>query len=74
MATEFERIKHDVAGRSVTVTSWFDGREGVWRASAPAYAYLFTVTDGEPSGADSRKAAIDAVTNRLSHYFQTSVS
>ncbi len=71
MATEFERLKCDIVGHSVMITSWYDDRLDAWRASAPAYAALFSERTGENCPPASRKAAIDDVINRLVDHFQT---
>src|ERR1051325_1155710 len=69
-ATEFERVKQEIAGRSITVTSWFDPAAGLWHASAPAYVGLLSRAAGGLGGAASRRAAIEAVSSRLIHHFR----
>lgn len=69
MALEFERIKQEVIGHSVTITSWYDDNENGWRASAPAYSFLFAARQGAFDECSSRKAAIDYVVHTLSGFF-----
>jgi len=68
MASEFERFKQDVRGRSVTITSWYDDRKQTWSGSAPAYAHLFSAAPAS-GGFASRKAAITHVLDVLARHF-----
>ena len=38
---DFQQIKHEVAGRSVAIDSWYDAEHGTWQACAPAYSFLY---------------------------------
>lgn len=73
MVTEFEQTKREVGGRSVMITSWFDAKESRWRASAPSYNSVGTLS---PMAARelcrTRKAAIDQVIHILSLHFAES--
>jgi hypothetical protein len=69
MTTEFERAKYDVGGRSVMITSWYDDRQEVWRASAPAYASALPARPDDNPPLDSRTAAIGQVIERLLNHF-----
>jgi hypothetical protein len=68
MASEFERFKQDVRGRSVTITSWYDDQRKTWSGSAPAYAHLFSALP-TAGGFSSRKAAITYVQEVLENHF-----
>jgi hypothetical protein len=63
---EFERARLDVAGRSVTITSWYEQDKHRWRASAPAFGHLLNNDgEGDPITGTTREKAIQAVRGRL---------
>ena len=69
MASEFEQTKRDVNGRSVMITSWFDGPKNGWRASAPSYANVGGGPAGNRDTCRTRQAAIDQVVHTLVRHF-----
>jgi hypothetical protein len=69
MGIEFERMKQEVCGRIVTITSWYDDNLRTWRASAPAYPYLTTRISAESDILTSRSAAIHRMITLLTAYF-----
>lgn len=71
MVTEFERIKHEVNGHSIIITSWYDDQTGTWGAGAPAYAHVLTGARTVPARSPSRSAAIEQVVRVLTHHFDT---
>ena len=71
MVTEFERIKQEVNGHSIIVTSWYDDQTQTWGAGAPAYAHVLTSARTTRPGSPSRSAAIEQVVRALAHHFNT---
>ena len=64
MDIEFEQTKRELSGRSILITSWFDGND--WRASAPGYSYLAALGHSDArSACSTRKAAIDQIVSLL---------
>ena len=63
MPTEFERVKYQISGRAVMVTSWFDSTDGTWSAGAPSYHHL--LYERSIRGQPSRKAAEEKVVTIL---------
>jgi hypothetical protein len=73
VVTEFEQTKRDVSGRSVMITSWFDAKENRWRASAPSYNRVGTLsTMAARELCRTRNAAIDQVIHILARHFAES--
>jgi hypothetical protein len=61
---EFEQTKRELSGRSILITSWFDGHD--WRASAPGYSHLAALGQSDArSACGTRKAAIDQIVSLL---------
>lgn len=71
MVTDFERLRFEVSGRTVTITVWYDERTQAWSSSAPAYSHLFS--RAAPASNRSRQAAIDAVRSVLNAHFAPKV-
>jgi len=70
VASEFEQTKRDVSGRSIMITSWFDDKRHGWRASAPSYTNVGTLTPAADKDAcRSRQAAIDQLVHTLVRHF-----
>ena len=69
MATEFEQTKRDCSGRSILITSWYDEQKKNWRASAPGYSHVRTLSSPEQGLCASRKAAIDRIVSLLTTHF-----
>jgi hypothetical protein len=69
MQTEFERSRVDVAGKGVTITSWYEPDKQRWRANAPAYGHMLTdVAEHTIIGgtrAQAIRAACEYLTKRL---------
>ena len=64
MDIEFEQTKRELSGKSILITSWFDGND--WRASAPAYSHLAALAySADRSACATRKAAIDQIISLL---------
>jgi len=68
---EFERVRLDVSGRGVTVTSWYDTLHQCWRANAPAHGHLLNDLVDNPVTGSTREKAIVAVRGRLAERFVT---
>jgi hypothetical protein len=67
MNTDFERTRLDIAGRGVTITSWYEFGKQRFRANAPAYLHLFNendAVDAQNTGT-TREGAVRAVRDRL---------
>src|SRR5690349_19665042 len=64
MASEFERSRTVIAGRQVTVTSWYDSTISAWRAGAPMYSHLLRGLHGG-AGSSSRVTAVQEVVRVL---------
>jgi hypothetical protein len=58
VASEFERITKEVAGRHIVITSWYDDTRQAWRASAPQYASLRSVGHASDLFHPSRNEAL----------------
>jgi len=70
MASEFEQTKRDVSGRSVMITSWFDTKKNGWRASAPGYDNVGSLSPmADREMCRTRVAAIDQVVHILVRHF-----
>lgn len=70
MASEFEQTKREVSGRSVIITSWFDPNKNGWRASAPSYNNVGSLSP--MAGREmyrTRQAAIDQIVHVLVRHF-----
>jgi hypothetical protein len=65
MVTEFERCRRTIGKREVTITSWIDGRNQTWSASAPEYIHRMGGYGTTPSGMSSRSQAIDRMVSIL---------
>jgi hypothetical protein len=65
---DFERMKQDISGHSVLITSWYDDSKQDWRANAPDYSFLSLNTKDRPLCA-SRKEAIQRMTSLLANHF-----
>ena len=65
----FERVRLEVAGRGVTVTSWFDPAKQVWHANVPAFLHLLGNQDQHAITGITREKAIQAVLGRLAPQF-----
>ena len=63
---EFERLRLEIAGRGVIVTSWFDSGKQVWRANAPALLHLLGDINPETMAGATREKAILAISGLLS--------
>lgn len=63
---EFERLRLDIAGRGVIVTSWFDSSKKTWRANAPALLHLLGEISPDIMVGATREKAIQAVAGLLS--------
>ena len=70
---DFERIKQEISGHSVTITSWYDDSTEMWQASAPAYSHLFSHPSARPIGSPTRKSAIERTINILTKHFNSPV-
>lgn len=67
MDNEFERARRDIGGRTVTITSWYDGAKETWSAGAPAYRQY--LNGAILTGFPSRNAAIQHVASCLRAHF-----
>ncbi len=65
MATEFDRSRETVCGRSITITSWYDDEAEGWRAGAPEYVHLLTVSSSPPLASSTRQQAVSRVAQIL---------
>lgn len=65
MQTEFERSRADVAGKGVTITSWYEPDKQRWRANAPEYAHLLADATGQTIIGETRSQAIRVACERL---------
>ena len=63
----YARMKHEVRGHPVLISSWYDDRKQHWRASAPIYVYLDFLT--APATCHSRQAAVEQICHLLATYF-----
>ena len=63
---EFERLRLEIAGRGVIVTSWFDSSKQTWRANAPALLHLLGDISPDAMAGATREKAIQAVAGLLS--------
>ena len=67
---DFERTRLDIAGKGVTITSWFEPDKHRWRANAPAFLHLMKVDSGDGTetviSGMTRAQAIRAVCDHLS--------
>jgi hypothetical protein len=67
---DFERTRLDIAGKGVTITSWFEPDKHRWRANAPAFLHLMNSENGDGSetviSGTTRAQAIRAVCDHLS--------
>jgi hypothetical protein len=63
LQTEFERARLEVAGRGVTITSWYEPDKQRWRANAPTLNHL--MTGEEVITGTTRASAIRAATAYL---------
>jgi hypothetical protein len=66
--SEFERGRHTVHGRLITVTSWYDDGKETWRASAPVFAHLSGLIASGRGQFGSRTQAVDALTTVIAKY------
>ena len=69
MSRDFERIKREISGYSILVTSWYDEQQKSWRASAPRYAHLRELFSADQGMCSSRNEAIDQVIRVLTLHF-----
>ncbi|MDX1934520.1 MAG: hypothetical protein SFU56_18120 [Capsulimonadales bacterium] len=69
MTQDFERTRQDIAGRGVTITSWYESATRRYRANAPAYLHLFNDSDSPDARntGTTRESAVRAVRDRLTH-------
>lgn len=67
MDTAFERIQVEVAGRSITITSWYDFTGKQFHAAAPAFLHLINDSDSTnpQNRSTTREGAIRSVRDRL---------
>ena len=65
----FERARLEVAGRGVTITSWYDAGKHLWRANAPAFQHLLGDSDKEAITGATRERAVNAIQSRLAQQF-----
>lgn len=58
---EFERLRVEIGGRGIIVTSWFDAGKQVWRANAPALLHLLGDAHPDTMSGATRQKAISAM-------------
>ena len=68
MGTEFERSRHSVCGRQVTITSWYDSAKRTWAAGAPNYSHVFSGQATTPRNMPSRSLAVAAMVKLLASH------
>ena len=71
---QFERIRVEVGGRGVTVTSWYEPEKNRWRGSAPALLHLLADADAQQLSGATRDKAIQAVSGIVAQRFARTAS
>jgi hypothetical protein len=64
---KFERVRLEVSGHGITVTSWFDSGKQIWRANAPALLHILGTRAEDAITGTTREKAIQAIQGRLSN-------
>ncbi len=71
---QFERIRVEVGGRGITVTSWYEPDKNRWRGSAPALLHLLAGADTQQLSGATRDKAIAAVSGVVAQRFARATS
>jgi len=58
---QFERIRVEVGGRGITITSWYEPDKDRWRGNAPALLHLLAGAEPQQLTGTTRDKAIQAV-------------